>query len=136
MKQLKYGFGVEVELPFDQAESLVRDALRDEGFGVLTEIDVSKTLKEKLGAELPPYLILGACNPDLAHRALGEDIDIGLLLPFNVVVRQENHSTLVSVLDPTVMSDLSGASGLKAIADEAHQKLEWALERAFDEYIE
>jgi uncharacterized protein (DUF302 family) len=136
MKQLKYGFGVEVELPFDQAESLVRDALRDEGFGVLTEIDVSKTLREKLGAELPRYVILGVCNPELANRALGADVDIGLLLPWNVVVRQENHSTLVSVLDPTVMSGLSGASGLKAIADEAHEKLEWALERAFDEYIE
>ena len=136
MKQLKYGFGVEVELPFDQAESLVRDALRDEGFGVLTEIDVSKTLKEKLGAELPPYVILGACNPDLARQALGEDIDVGLLLPCNVVIRRENHSTLVSVLDPNIMIGLSGAPGLKAIADEAHEKLEWALERAFDEYIE
>ena len=136
MKQLKYGFGVEVELPFDQAQSLVTSALREEGFGVLTEIDVSKTMKEKLGAELPPYVILGVCNPSLAHRALGEDIDIGLLLPCNVVVRQENHSTLVSVLDPNVMSGLSEAPGLKAIADEAHQKLEWALERAFDEYIE
>jgi uncharacterized protein (DUF302 family) len=136
MKQLKYGFGIEVELPFDQAQSLVTNALREEGFGVLTEIDVSKTLKEKLGAELAPYVILGVCNPSLANRALGEDIDIGLLLPCNVVVRRENHSTLVSVLDPNVMSDLSGAPGLKAIADEAHQKLEWALERAFDEYIE
>jgi uncharacterized protein (DUF302 family) len=136
MKRLKYGFGVEVELPFDQAQSLVTAALREEGFGVLTEIDVRKTMKEKLGAELPPYVILGVCNPSLAHRALGEDIDIGLLLPCNVVVRQENHSTLVSVLDPNVMSGLSGAPGLKAIADEAHQKLEWALERAFDEYIE
>lgn len=136
MKQLKYGFGIEVELPFDQAQSLVTEALREEGFGVLTEIDVSKTIKEKLGADFPPYVILGVCNPGLAHRALGEDIDIGLLLPYNVVVRQENHSTLVSVLDPNVMSGLSGAPGLKAIADEAHQKLEWALERAFDEYIE
>jgi uncharacterized protein (DUF302 family) len=136
MKRLKYGFGVEEELPFDQAQSLVTAALREEGFGVLTEIDVRKTMKEKLGAELPPYVILGVCNPSLAHRALGEDIDIGLLLPCNVVVRQENHATLVSVLDPNVMSGLSGAPGLKAIADEAHQKLEWALERAFDEYIE
>jgi uncharacterized protein (DUF302 family) len=136
MKQLKYGFGIEVELPFEQAESLVKDALRDEGFGVLTEIDVRKTLKERLGAELPPYVILGACNPDLARQALGEDIDVGLLLPCNVVIRQENHSTLVSVLDPNVMSRLSEAPGLKAIAGEAHQRLEWALERAFDEYIE
>lgn len=136
MKRLKYGFGVEVELPFDQAQSLVTSALREEGFGVLTEIDVSKTMKEKLGAELPPYVILGVCNPSLAHRALSEDIDIGLLLPCNVVVRQENHSTLVSVLDPNVMGSLSEAPGVKAIADEAHEKLEWALERAFDEYIE
>jgi uncharacterized protein (DUF302 family) len=136
MKQLKYGFGIEVELPFEQAESLVKDALRDEGFGVLTEIDVSKTLKESLGDELPPYVILGACNPDLARQALGEDIDAGLLLPCNVVIRQENHSTLVSVLDPNIMSRVSEAPGLKVIGGEAHQKLEWALERAFDEYIE
>jgi uncharacterized protein (DUF302 family) len=136
MKHLKYGFGIEVELPFDQAQDLVTKALREEGFGVLTEIDVRKTIKEKLDAELPPYVILGVCNPTLANRALGADIDIGLLLPCNVVVRQENHSTLVSVLDPNVMSRLSEAPGLKAITDEAHQKLEWALERAFDEYIE
>jgi uncharacterized protein (DUF302 family) len=136
MRQLKYGFGIEVELPFDQAQDLVTNALREEGFGVLTEIDVSTTIKEKVGAELPPYVILGVCNPQLANRALGEDIDIGLLLPCNVVVRQENHSTLVSVLDPDVMSRLSEAPGLKAIASEAHEKLEWALERAFDEYIE
>jgi uncharacterized protein (DUF302 family) len=136
MKQLKYGFGVEVELPVDEAQTLVTNALRDEGFGVLTQIDVAKTLKEKIGAELPPYVILGVCNPALANRALSEDIDIGLLLPCNVVIRQENHSTLVSVLDPTIMSGLSGATGINAIADEAHQRLEWALERAFDEYIE
>ena len=136
MKQLKYGFGVEVELPVDQAQSLVTNALREEGFGVLSEIDVSKTMKEKLGADVPPFVILGVCNPSLAQRALEEDIDIGLLLPCNVVVRQENHSTLVSVLDPTVISGLSAAPGLNTIADEAHQKLEWALERAFDEYIE
>jgi uncharacterized protein (DUF302 family) len=112
------------------------NALREEGFEVLTEIDVSKTIREKLGAGLPPYVILGVCNPSLASRALGEDIDIGLLLPWHVVLRQENHSTLVSVLDPSIMSDMSGAPGLKAIADEAHQKLEWTLEKAFDEYIE
>jgi uncharacterized protein (DUF302 family) len=134
MKQLKYGFGIEVELPFDQAQDLVTNALREEGFGVLTQIDVRKTMKEKLGAELPRYVILGVCNPRQSsvgrrHRQL-------VFLPCNVVVRQENHSTLVSVLDPNVMSNLSGAPGLKAIADEAHQKLEWALERAFDEYIE
>jgi uncharacterized protein (DUF302 family) len=136
VKRLKYGFGIEVELPFDQAQALVTHALREEGFRVLTEMDVSKTMKETLGEDVPRYVILGACDPGLAHRALREDIDIGLLLPCNVVVRQENHSTLVSVLDPNVMSGLSGAPGLKAIADEAHQKLEWALERAFDEYIE
>ena len=136
MKQLKYGFGIEMQLPFDEAQPLVTNALREEGFDVLTEIDVSKTIREKLGAGLPPYVILGVCNPSLANRALGEDIDIGLLLPWNVVLRQEGHSTLVSVLDPSIMSDMSGAPGSKAIADEAHQKLEWALEKAFDEYIE
>jgi uncharacterized protein (DUF302 family) len=136
MKQLKYGFGVEVELPVDQTECLVADALRDEGFRVLAEIDIRQTMKEKLGEDFPEYKILSVCNPVLAHRALSEDIDIGLLLPCNVVVRKENHSTLVSVQDPNIMSELSGAPGLKTIADEAQKRLRWALDKAFDEYIE
>jgi uncharacterized protein (DUF302 family) len=136
MKKMAYGLGVEVELPFDDARSIVIDALRDQGFGILTEIDVTKTMKEKLGADFPRYVILGACNPELAHEALEKDMDLGMLLPCNVVVRQENHSCLISVLDPLVMSQVSGAPGVEEIALETRHKLETALERAVDEYVE
>jgi uncharacterized protein (DUF302 family) len=134
MKELAYGLGVEVELPFDQAKSIVIDALRDQGFGILTEIDVTKTMKEKLGADFPRYVILGACNPALAHEALEKDMNLGMLLPCNVVVRQENHSFLISVLDPLVMSRMSGAPGIEEIALKARRNLEVALERAFDAF--
>jgi len=136
MQKLAYGFGVEVELPFDDAKAIVIDALRDQGFGVLTEIDVSKTFKQKLGVDFPRYVILGACNPALAHEALEKDIDLGMLLPCNVVVRQENHSCLISAMDPLIMSRVSCAPGVEDIALEVRHKLEVALERAVDQYIE
>lgn len=84
----------------------VVDALKAQGFGVLTEIDVQKTLREKLGAEMEPYIILGACNPQLAHQALDSDRSIGLLLPCNVVLRQGNGEVLVSILDPEKMFEV------------------------------
>ncbi|SCF22972.1 Uncharacterized conserved protein, DUF302 family [Micromonospora haikouensis] len=107
----------------------VRAALKDQGFGVLTEIDMRATLHEKLGVELEEYVILGACNPPLAHRAVQADRNIGLLLPCNVVVRADGpDAALVQALDPQVLVQLSDAADLRAVADEATRRLRAALD--------
>lgn len=126
-----YGRTVELKAPFDEAVARVREALAGQGFGVLTEIDVAATLKAKLGEEMEPYLILGACNPPLAHRALEADRSIGLLLPCNVVVRGSrdgNGSTVVQALDPQTMVKLTGLAALQPVADEAGRRLDAALD--------
>ena len=92
---MDYGISIRIEAPFAEGAAQVRDALKAQGFGVLTEIDVRATLRDKLGEDMEDYLVLGACNPPLAHRALGIDSSIGLLLPCNVVVRIEAGQTLV-----------------------------------------
>ncbi|MFJ3554093.1 DUF302 domain-containing protein [Streptomyces sp. NPDC090114] len=112
---------------FDAATTAVRQALADQGFGILTEIDVKATLKAKLGHDMEDYLILGACNPPLAHRALEADRSIGLLLPCNVVVRRDGDHTLVQALDPGIMVTLTGLDALKPVADEATARLDAAL---------
>ncbi|MGV9290699.1 DUF302 domain-containing protein [Streptomyces sp. NPDC003719] len=112
---------------FDAAVAAVRRALADQGFGVLTEIDVQATLKAKLDHDMEDYLILGACNPPLAHRALEADRSIGLLLPCNVVVRREGDHTLVQALDPGTMVTLTGLDALGPVADEATVRLDAAL---------
>lgn len=122
-----YGITIRLDTPFDEAIERVRAALADQGFGVLTEIDVQATLQEKLGEQMEPYLILGACNPPLAHRALGADRQIGLLLPCNVVVRTAEGRTLVEALDPLVMVDISGQPGLEQVAIEVRERLQAAL---------
>ena len=114
-------------LGFDEAVTATRAALAEQGFGVLTEIDVQATLKAKLDVDGEPYLILGACNPPLAHRALTLDPSIGLLLPCNVVVRRENGATLVQAMDPQLLVDVVGKPGLEAVADEASRRLADAL---------
>jgi uncharacterized protein (DUF302 family) len=124
---MRYGNGIRLQADFDDTVARVRAALKEQGFGVLTEIDVRATLKEKLGADLEPYLILGACNPSLAHQALGVDRRIGLLLPCNVVVRTEGDATVVEALDPQVMVTLTGEAGLAPVADEAAALLGAAL---------
>jgi uncharacterized protein (DUF302 family) len=91
------------DTPYDDTASRVKDALKAEGFGVLTEIDVRQTFNEKLGVDMPPYLILGACNPPLAHRALTVEPDIGLLLPCNVVVRADGDRTQIDIADPVAL---------------------------------
>ncbi|MBU5943494.1 DUF302 domain-containing protein [Streptomyces griseoincarnatus] len=112
---------------FGTAVAAVRRALADQGFGVLTEIDVRATLKAKLDHDMEDYLILGACNPPLAHRALEADRSIGLLLPCNVVVRRDGDHALVQALDPGTMVTLTGLDALTPVADEATARLDAAL---------
>ncbi|RFU40297.1 DUF302 domain-containing protein [Actinomadura logoneensis] len=124
---MDYGLTVRIEEPFARAVQRVRDALKDQGFGVLTEIDVRSTLKEKIGAEVEDYLILGACNPTLAHRALEADRRIGMLLPCNVVVRTDGDGTVVEALDPQTMVGVTEKPELQPVADEAGRRLNAAL---------
>lgn len=124
MTTASYGFGTRLDLPYEEAVPRVKEALKAEGFGVLTEIDVRKTMREKLGAEMEPYLILGACNPPLAHRALEQEPDIGLLLPCNVVVRADTTGSRVDIADPQAMLGIVGNTTIKAVADEAKQRLQ------------
>src|SRR6516165_3350334 len=100
---MDYAITIRVPVPFAEAVARARDALKAQGFGVLTEIDVQATLRDKLGEDMEPYLILGACNPPLAHRALSADRRIGLLLPCNVVVRTAGDQTLIEALNPQIM---------------------------------
>ena len=120
-----YGLVESVALPYDEAVLAVRDALGTEGFGVLTEIDVQATLKMKLDVDFRPYVILGACNPALAHRALTAEANIGLLLPCNVVVSagDDARSSVVAVLDPEVQLGVTGRDDLKPLASEVKARL-------------
>ena len=124
---MSYGTQVTLEEPFGQAVARVRAALADQGFGVLTEIDVTATLNAKLGEQIEDYMILGACNPPFAYQALAVDRSIGMLLPCNVVVRAAAEGTLVEALDPQVMVTLTGRPELKPLADEVSRRLAAAL---------
>ena len=124
---MSYGTSVTLDLPFADAARRVRAALAEQGFGVLTEIDVTATLRARLGEQMEDYIILGACNPPAAHQALGIDRSIGLLLPCNVVVRATAAGTLVEALDPQVMVTLTGRPELKTVADEVGRRLARAL---------
>jgi uncharacterized protein (DUF302 family) len=119
------GLNITLKTGYTTALIRVTDALKAEGFGVLTEIDVKETMKKKLGVDFTPYKILGACNPPLAHRALTIAPEVGLLLPCNVVVRQlEEGVTEVSLVDPLAMMAVVNNSELQAVAKEARAKLE------------
>lgn len=123
-----YGFSVAVDTGFNDTVRHTRAALADQGFGVLTEIDVAATMKAKLGKDMSPHLILGACNPSLAYQALGVEPSIGLLLPCNVVVRAAHHThTLVEAMDPNVIVTATGNAGLSAVAEQARGRLAAAL---------
>ena len=126
---MSYGMSTTLSVPYDEALPRVRAALAEQGFGVLTEIDVKATLKAKLDADMEDYVILGACNPTLAHQALDTDRSIGLLLPCNVVVRAVTSTeTRVEILDPTVIAGLSATPTVERMAEAATTKLHAALE--------
>jgi uncharacterized protein (DUF302 family) len=124
---MDYAMTVRTSASFAEASGIIRDALKAQGFGVLTEIDVQATVREKLGEEFEQYVILGACNPPLAHRALSADRTIGLLLPCNVVVREGSDGTIVEALDPRAIADIAGLPAVGEIADEAAWRLRAAL---------
>ena len=126
-----YGFGVRLQVPYQEAVERATAALKEQGFGVLTTIDVKKTLKEKLDADFRPYVILGACSPPLAHRALRADLGVGLLLPCNVVVYDnQDGSSTVQALDPRAALGITGENPAVAeVAREAAERLEAAVKR-------
>ncbi len=128
-QRTSYGFGVRINLPYAQAVDSVKAALKEQGFGVLTEIDVKRTMKEKRQIDFRPYVILGACNPVLAERALEAELDLGLLLPCNVVVYEHNGGSVVEAMDPEPVLGMIGNPKLEPIAREVKQRLERALDQ-------
>jgi uncharacterized protein (DUF302 family) len=127
MEQRPYGLRVLMDCDLEEAESRARSALAEEGFGILTEIDVMATLKAKIDVDRAPYKILGACNPVLANRALNAEEEIGLLLPCNVVVYEGADGIVVEALDPGIMSSVTDAPEMEVIAIEAREKLARAM---------
>ncbi|HSB07917.1 MAG TPA: DUF302 domain-containing protein [Blastocatellia bacterium] len=125
---LSYGYKRTVGLEFEQAVERTREALKAEGFGVLCEIDIKEKLKEKLGVDFRNYLILGACNPPLAYRTLQEEVNIGLLLPCNVVVYEEKGGSTVAAIDAATMLSIVRNPKLEPVAKEVNDKLRRAVD--------
>lgn len=127
-KVTDYAFRRKLDLPYEQAIERVTAALKEEGFGILTQIDVKKTLKEKLKVDFRKYTILGACYPPLAHQSLNVELEIGLLLPCNVIVYEEDEGSAVAILDPTSMLDVVDDPDLEPISQEARTRLKRVIE--------
>ena len=125
---MEYGITKQIDASFDEAVEKIRQALTDEGFGILTEIDVKATLKNKLDVEYDNYLILGACNPSLAYQALQAEKRVGLLLPCNVIVYEDEGKVFVSAMKPTVAMSIVDNSDLVKIAEQAEQKLKRVID--------
>lgn len=124
ISQRSYGFGTTLDIPFEEAAERTTAALKAEGFGVLTTIDVQQTLKEKLDVDFERYVILGACNPQLAYRGLQAEHELGLLLPCNVIVHEHNGKAVVSIVDPAQMLGVVGENPeLHGVAEEAGRRL-------------
>lgn len=134
MSEIKYGFGKKLAgTSFDDAVTKVTEALKDEGFGILTEIDVKETLKKKLDLDFRPYKILGACNPPLAHQSIEAEPHIGLLLPCNVVVQESPEGDVeVSIADPKAMFTLVDNSAVQPVAQEADERLRRVIDALGD----
>jgi uncharacterized protein (DUF302 family) len=124
---MSYALSTTVDAPYERAVDAVKEALGEQGFGVLTEIDIKATLKKKLDVDVPAQVILGACRPPLAHAALQAEPSVGLLLPCNVVVRETDTGTVVEAVDPQTMVSMTDNGDLQQIADEAKERLEKAL---------
>lgn len=126
---MSYALTTTVDQPYESTVERVRNALGAQGFGILTEIDLQATLKAKLGVQVAPHVIFGACNPPLAHTAVQVDPSIGLLLPCNVVVREgPGTTTIVEAVDPKIMVALTGNAALQSVADDATRRLVAALD--------
>jgi uncharacterized protein (DUF302 family) len=123
----RYGFGLKLHLPYAEAVERTKAALKEQGFGILTEVDIKQTMKEKRGIDFRPYVILGACNPPLAEQALATELDLGLLLPCNVVVYETEGGSMVQAMDPESVLGLVGNPELEPIAHEVKARLEAAL---------
>jgi uncharacterized protein (DUF302 family) len=127
LDRISYGRAVKTNLPFDRAKERVKELLKEHGFGVLCEIDVAKTLKEKIGAEFRPYVILGACNPQLAYQAMNAEPHLGLLLPCNVVLQEVDGQTIVSAIDANAMLSVVGNASIGSVAKDATARLAGVL---------
>jgi len=129
LRTAPYGHVIATSLSYEEAVSRAKILLKDEGFGVLCEIDVAKTMQEKIGKTLRPYCILGACNPSLAYEALSKDLQLGLLLPCNVVIQEGERGTVVSAIDTRALLAVSGDPQMLPIADEVNARLTRVLDK-------
>jgi len=126
-KKMKYGYAKTVSLSFDKAIEKAKEELQKEGFGILTEIDVKATLKKKLNIDYNKYMILGACNPNFAHKALESEKEIGLLMPCNIIIYENDNQVNVSAILPTKVMSIIKNNQLKKIAEQAEEKLKRAI---------